>query len=76
VFFATPHEGGNRDSTKVSLGFTAARIAKRLGFKENDSIVQVLTPGSLFNDFLGESFRHQLENYLIVSFWEKQGTVL
>ncbi|KAH7175225.1 hypothetical protein EDB81DRAFT_769464 [Dactylonectria macrodidyma] len=76
VFFGTPHEGGNKDEAKISLGFTAARIAKKLGFDSNDSIVKVLTPGSLFGDFLRESFRHQLENYFIVSFWEKESTLV
>lgn len=75
VFFGTPHEGGNQKSAEVGLGFFAANIAKKLGFNSNDSVVQVLTPGSLFGDFLRESFRHQLEDYFIVSFWEKQSTV-
>lgn len=75
VFFGTPHEGGNTQSAKVKLGFAAAKIAESLGFNSNDSIIQALTPGSLFGDFLRESFRHQLENYLIISFWEKKSTV-
>ncbi|KAI0419146.1 hypothetical protein F5X98DRAFT_335341 [Xylaria grammica] len=76
AFFSTPHEGGNVQSAKVKLGFAAARIAESLGFNSNDSIVQALTPGSLFGDFLREAFRHQLENYLIVSFWEKKSTIV
>ncbi|KAI1197061.1 hypothetical protein F5X97DRAFT_334208 [Nemania serpens] len=76
VFFGTPHEGGNTQSAKVKLGFAAAKIAESLGFNSNDSIIQALTPGSLFGDFLRESFRHQLENYLIISFWEKKSTIV
>ena len=67
VFFGTPHEGGNRSDAKVSVGFTAAAIAKHLGFSANDSIVEALTPGSAFGDFLRESFRHQLDRYWIVA---------
>ncbi|KAH8700955.1 hypothetical protein BGW36DRAFT_375302 [Talaromyces proteolyticus] len=76
VFFGTPHAGGNTDSAKNKLGLTAANIAKSLGFPANDSIIKVLTPGSLFGDFLRESFRHQLENYWIVSFWEEKSTIV
>jgi hypothetical protein len=75
MFFGTPHEGGNTDSTIVNLGFTTAKIARFLGFNINDSVVQVLKPGSLFADFLKEAFRHQLEEYHIVSFWELKSTV-
>ncbi|KAJ0119942.1 hypothetical protein J7T55_000792 [Diaporthe amygdali] len=76
VFFGTPHEGGNLKDAKVKLGFTAASIAQSLGLEPNESIVQALRPGSLFSDFLKEAFRHQLENYNIVSFWEKEGTIV
>ncbi|KAK2616030.1 hypothetical protein N8I77_002749 [Diaporthe amygdali] len=76
VFFGTPHEGGNLKDAKVKLGFTAAKIAQSLGLEPNESIVQALKPGSLFSDFLKEAFRHQLENYNIVSFWEKESTIV
>jgi hypothetical protein len=75
MFFGTPHEGGNQDSTKVKLGLKAAKITSYLGFSPNESIVEILTSGSLFGDFIRESFRHQLEQYHIVSFWEKNSTV-
>jgi hypothetical protein len=75
VFFGTPHGGGNGDEAKVNIGLIAAGIAKKLGFNSHDSIVEVLKPGSLFGDFLRESFRPQLEYYFIVSFWDKESTV-
>jgi hypothetical protein len=58
------------------MGIKAASIAKFLGFHPSDAVIQVLTPGSLFGDFLRESFRHQLENYQILSFWEQKSTVI
>ncbi|CAM1501755.1 Fc.00g037390.m01.CDS01 [Cosmosporella sp. VM-42] len=76
VFFATPHAGGNIHSAKVKLGLTAAEIAQGLGFNSNDAVVEVLRPGSLFGDFLRESFRHQLDDYRILSFWGKSDKVV
>jgi hypothetical protein len=73
VFFGTPHEGGNK--SLVRLGATAACVASWLGFKSEDSIVEVLKEGSLFSDVLKQSFRHQLESYKMVSFWEAEGNV-
>ncbi|KAI1353931.1 hypothetical protein F5Y01DRAFT_312194 [Xylaria sp. FL0043] len=55
AFFGTLHEGGNIEKAKVKPGFTAAKIAESLGFNINDSIIQALTPGSLFGDFLRKS---------------------
>jgi hypothetical protein len=72
LFFGTPHKGGNTDSNMIKMGFIAAKIAQFLGFSINDSIVQALKPGSLFVDILKEAFRHQLEQYFIVSFWEQK----
>ena len=75
MFFATPHEGGNTESKKVKLGLAAAKIARSAGFDTNDSLVQAVTKGSLFEDILKESFRHQLEEYNLVSFWGKRDNV-
>lgn len=75
MFFATPHEGGNTESKKVKLGLAAANIAQFVGFDTNDSLVQAVTAGSLFEDILKESFRHQLEEYSLVSFWGKRDNV-
>jgi hypothetical protein len=61
VFFGTPHEGGNK--SLVKLGAIAARVAGWLGFKPEDSIVEVLKEGSLFSDVFKQSFRYQLESY-------------
>lgn len=73
VFFGTPHEGGNK--ALVKLGSTAAHIAKSLGFRTSESIVEVITNACIFSDTLKQSFRHQLESYSIVSFWEGKGNV-
>ncbi|KAH8768075.1 hypothetical protein BGZ57DRAFT_766284, partial [Hyaloscypha finlandica] len=51
-----------------------SKIAQVLGFGANESIVQVLKKGSLFAETLSENFRHQLENYKILSFWEGRRT--
>jgi hypothetical protein len=59
----------------VKIGLIAANIAQFLGFGINDSIIQALKPGSLFADILKEAFRHQLEQFFIVSFWEQKEKV-
>ena len=73
MFFGTPHRGGN--GTLVALGSLAAGIATHLGFRDHSDIVSALKDGSTFSDILQESFRHQLESYQIVSFYEKIGNV-
>ena len=73
MFFGTPHKGGN--GTLVALGSLTARIATHLGFRERSDVVSALKDGSTFSDILQESFRHQLESYQIVSFYEKIGNV-
>lgn len=73
IFFGTPHEGGQR--ALVSIGAIAVRIANSLGFRSSSAIVGALKHGSLFSDMLKEAWRHQLESYQIVSFWEGIGEV-
>jgi hypothetical protein len=59
----------------VKLGAIAAKVAGWLGLQPSDSIVEVLKEASLFADVLKQSFRHQLERFKIVSFWEGEGSV-
>ena len=73
AFFATPHHGGN--TTLVSLGGIAAKIALAVGFEKGDNIVETLEAGSIFTDLLQEHWRHQLLNYKIVSFWGNRDSV-
>jgi hypothetical protein len=72
VFFGTPHSGGNEGL--IRLAETASKIAQAFDFGVNESIVQVLKRGSLFAETLSENFKHQLENYKVVSFWEGRRT--
>ena len=73
IFFGTPHEGGQK--ALVKIGATAVRIANCLGFRSSSAIVEALKNGSIFSDMLKEAWRHQLESYQIVSFWEGIGEV-
>lgn len=74
VFFGTPHAGG-KDGL-VALGSVAAGIAQSIRLQPSSDIVETLKKGSLFTDVLTEHSRHQLESYLIVSFWEGTGDVV
>jgi hypothetical protein len=67
LVFATPHEGGDRKL--VSLGGVAAKIATNLGFQKRGNVIEVLKTGSMFSDIMHEHWRHQLEEYNIISFW-------
>ena len=73
AFFATPHHGG--DGMLVSLGGLAAKIAIALGFQKGDDVLETLKDGGMFSDFMQEHWRHQLEEYQIVSFWGKLDSV-
>lgn len=73
MFFGTPHGGGS--TSLVALAAVAANIATGLGFSQKTDIISTLKKGSIFSDILKESFRHQLLDYQIVSFWEKLDNV-
>jgi hypothetical protein len=76
MFFGTPHTGPE-PSMKVKFGETCVAIANSLPWKSStkNDVMQALKKGSLFSDVLGEHWRHQLELYQIVSFWEGIGNV-
>ncbi|KAI0376539.1 hypothetical protein F5Y04DRAFT_209589 [Hypomontagnella monticulosa] len=67
VFFATPHHGA--DGMLLSLADTAHGIAASLGLHNGGNILKTLKSDSMFSDMMVESWRHQLEQYHIVSFW-------
>lgn len=73
AFFGTPHEGG--DERLVALGAAAARIASALHVQASNDLIETLKKGSLFSDLLAEQWRHHLESYQLVSFWEGIGDV-
>lgn len=74
VFFGTPHSGPSRN-IQVGLGMACARIARSLPFQQTSKIIEILEGGTLFSDLLSESFRHQLEQYKILSCYEGLGDV-
>ena len=73
VFFGTPHAGGK--DALVSIGKLSARVATSILQNPSKDVMEALTKGSLFSDVLQESWRHQLNLYKIVSFYEGIGDV-
>ena len=74
VFFGTPHAGPTEDA-KVKFGRVCASIAQSIPTNASNDIMEALKKGSLFSDMLQENWRHQLERYHIVSFYEGIGNV-
>src|SRR6266487_1965913 len=74
VFFGTPHRGPV-NSSLVSFGKLCARLVQKLPGNRPNDIMDALEDGLLFSDTLKDHFRHQLESYRIVSFWEGLGDV-
>ena len=74
AFFGTPHDGGNK--ILVLLGSAAARVASFVHLQASNDVIEILKSGSLFADLLGEQWRHQLESYQLVSFWEGKGNIV
>ncbi|RJE17497.1 Ankyrin repeat protein, partial [Aspergillus sclerotialis] len=69
VFFGTPHSGPARNM-QIGLGMACARIARSLPFVPSSKIIEILEGEILFSDLLSESFRHQLNQYKILSCYE------
>jgi hypothetical protein len=74
MFFGTPHSGPT-DDLKVKFGRACVKIAQSMPWKVSNDIMEALKKGSLFSDILCEHWRHQLEQYQIVSFYEGIGNV-
>ena len=66
AFFGTPHQGGEL----ARLGEVASAIARAVLRNPNNSFMEALKKDSLFADGLVRDFRHQLEDYHILSFFE------
>jgi hypothetical protein len=66
MFFATPHQGGNHEK----LGDIAAKVAKGFLRNEDNSFMEALKKDSLFGEELVKTFRHQIEDFYVVSFFE------
>jgi Putative serine esterase (DUF676) len=73
IFFSTPHAGGK--DAMVRLGDIASKIARAVLFQSSNDTLEALKDGSMFSDILKEQFRHQLESYQIISFYERLGNV-
>lgn len=66
AFFATPHRGGNH----AGAGDYISRIIRAVLGNENNTIMNALKKTSGFGDTLKDQFRHQLEDYAFLSFYE------
>ncbi|GAW19351.1 hypothetical protein ANO14919_088370 [Xylariales sp. No.14919] len=75
VFFGTPHGDDGTGSATVEHGLFAAKIAESLGYSSDDGAVLARVSESLFSQFR-DSSRYLLQNYYIVSFWEKKNTIV
>jgi hypothetical protein len=74
MFFGTPH-AGPAASMQVALGKLCVSVARSMQWSPPNKNMDALQHGSLFDDLLQESFIQQLENYRIVSFYERKGNV-
>ncbi|MCJ1270174.1 hypothetical protein MMC22_010070 [Lobaria immixta] len=66
AFFGTPHQGGNF----AKLGDIAASIVRGVLRNPSNTFMESLKKDSLFSDTLAGDFRHQLEDYHVLSFFE------
>jgi ankyrin repeat protein len=66
AFFGTPHRGGN----SARLGDVASSIARSVLRNPQNNLMEALKSDSLFSDSLIQNFRHQLEDFHIISFYE------
>jgi len=66
VFFGTPHQGGNH----AKLGDIAATVVKTVLRNPNNTFMESLRKDSLYSEELIQNFRHQLEDYYVLSFFE------
>ena len=72
VFFAVPHQGGHG----VNLGEIAKNLVLSLTGDAKNNIIESLRSNSLFQETQAEFFKHQLEDYQIVSIYENRPTKL
>ena len=74
IFFGTPH-GGPGSNWKIVFGKTCVKIAQSIPGRTPNDIMEALKRGSLFSDALQNQWRHQLDHYRIVTFYEGIGDV-
>jgi hypothetical protein len=72
VFFAVPHQGGHG----TTLGTIARNIVTALNGEERNDLLKSLETNSLFQEHQAKFFRHQLEDYQILTVVEDLPTVL
>lgn len=66
AFFATPHRGGNY----ATLGTVVSNIVNKTTHKPPSKLIEALQRDSSFLEKLDLDFRHQLEAFFYVSFFE------
>jgi hypothetical protein len=66
VFFATPHRGGNH----AKLGDIVASITTTVLNNPSNTFMDHLQKDSFLSEDLQHLFKHQVENYHILSFYE------
>lgn len=72
IFFAVPHQGGHG----AGLGAIAKNLVQSLTGDANNDIIESLKTNSLFQENQATFFKHQLEDYRIVSVYETKPTKL
>jgi hypothetical protein len=73
VFFGCPHHGAKG----VELGMVAAKVARYVSAgRASNELLVCLKHNSMFTRTVSERFRHQLEDYKVVSFVEGKPTQL
>lgn len=70
VFFAVPHQGGHG----ATLGAIAKNIVLSVNGDSRNDLVESLKKNSLFQENQAMLFRHQLEDYQVVSIIEDRPT--
>jgi triacylglycerol esterase/lipase EstA (alpha/beta hydrolase family) len=70
AFFGTPHRG----STFAKLGDVAVSVVRSVLNNPKNTFMDSLKEDLLFSDTTVDDFRHQVENYQILSFYETQKT--
>ncbi len=66
AFFGTPHQGGNF----AKFGDIVASIVRGVLGNLKNTFMEALKKDSSFSDTLVDNFRHQLEDYYVLSFYE------
>ena len=73
VFFGCPHHGAKG----VELGMVAAKVARFVSAgRASNELLVCLKHNSMFTRTMSERFRHQLEDYKVLSFIEGKPTQL